>query len=307
MTIAFPDISNFQKGLRIQPGTVAVCAKSTEGTYFTDPSYSDFKTQAAAVGALFWAYHFLVEGNGAAQADYCFRFAGASVPVMLDVEPIPAQNSTPGIAEILAFTARYRQLGGRVCVAYLPRWYWEHLGRPDLTVLGLPIVASGYPGGYSDTDANWSPYGGVTPSIWQYTDSQPYGGMSVDFNAFRGTVQELAALINGTSTGTSTGTTPMPNIPASIAAAIPDVAADFPPGAPYSDDNAIIWADARAAAAMLYARQARDTVNALAAHFTPVDETALAKALAPLLNAGASADQIASAVVSHLASALTKS
>ncbi|MFD0639619.1 hypothetical protein ACFQ9X_56520 [Catenulispora yoronensis] len=63
----------------------------------------------------------------------------------------------------------------------------------------MAIVASGYPGGYSDTDPNWNPYGGVAPLIWQYTDAQPYGGQHIDFNAYRGTPTQLADLINGTS------------------------------------------------------------------------------------------------------------
>ena len=52
MTIFFPDVSNFQAGLRIQPGTVALVAKASEGTYYTDASYQSFKGQAAATGAI---------------------------------------------------------------------------------------------------------------------------------------------------------------------------------------------------------------------------------------------------------------
>lgn len=284
MTIAFPDISHYQAGLRIQPGTVAVCAKCSEGTYLTDASYADFKTQASNVNALFWAYHFLTAGNGAGQADYCFKIAG-STPVMLDVEPIPAQHSYPTVADIQAFVARYKKLGGRVCLAYIPRWYWQQMGSPDLTVLGLPIVASGYPGAYSDSDANWSPYGGVTPSIWQYTAAQPYGGMSVDFNAFRGTLQQLAALIQGD---------------------------DMEPADVWSFRNASLdkidmrqrLVNAEAAAA-----QAVSAINALAAKLAnppTIDVAALAQALAPLVAAGVTADQLAEAVVSHLAARFAK-
>ena len=64
-----------------------------------------------------------------------------------------------------------------------------------------------------------------------------------------------------------------------------------------------------ARAAALYAKEARDAVNALAAKIQQppaVDVKALAAALAPLLTAGATADQIATAVVSHLATTLAK-
>ncbi|WP_267254768.1 GH25 family lysozyme, partial [Catenulispora pinisilvae] len=197
MTVFFPDISSYEAGLVIQPGTVAVIAKATEGTYYRDAQYQNFKDQAARVGAVFSAYHFLKAGNGAAQAEYCFSMVGAT-PVMLDVET--EGDSKPGVADCLDFIVRMRSLGGRVWGAYFPRWFWEQVGG-NLAAFGVAIVASGYPGGYSDTDPNWNSYGGTSPLIWQYTDAQPYGGQHVDFNAYRGTTAQLADLINGTSPG----------------------------------------------------------------------------------------------------------
>jgi hypothetical protein len=304
-TLFFPDISSYEAGLTIQPGTVAVIAKATEGTNYRDAQYANFKSQAARVGAVFSAYHFLRTGNGAAQADYCHAMVG-DTPVMLDVET--EGSSKPTVADCLAFITRMHALGGRVWGAYFPRWYWEQVGG-NLGSLGVAIVASGYPGRYSDTDANWKPYGGATPLIWQYTNAQAYGGQHVDFNAFRGTADQLATLINGTPT--PTGGTVMPNIPPSIGQKWPEIAADFPANATYDDDSALIWADGGARAAALYAKQARDAITALAAKVqapTQVDVKALASALAPLLaqTPAPTADQIATAVVSHLATALAK-
>ena len=160
MTVFFPDISSYEAGLTIQPGTVAVIAKATEGTYYRDAQYQNFKAQAAQVGAVFSAYHFLKAGNGAAQADYCHAMVG-NIPVMLDVET--EGNSKPTVADCLAFIARMRALGGRVWGVYFPRWYWEQVGG-NLALLGVALVASGYPGDYSDTDPDWKPYGGVAPA-----------------------------------------------------------------------------------------------------------------------------------------------
>jgi hypothetical protein len=40
--------------------------------------------------------------------------------------------------------------------------------------------------------------GGMTPAIWQYTRTHPYGGKDrVDFNAYRETTDQLAALVCG--------------------------------------------------------------------------------------------------------------
>ena len=94
----------------------------------------------------------------------------------------------------------------------------------------------------------------------------------------------------------------MPNIPPSIAQDIPDVAKDFPPNAPYTDDTGIIWADARAAAAMLYARQARDAIIALAAKQSgqPVDVAALAAQLGPMLHPTTDVNALAAALAPHV-------
>jgi len=44
----------------------------------------------------------------------------------------------------------------------------------------------------------WQPYGGVTPVLWQYTDAASEQ-QSLDFNAFRGTIDQLAALLGGSA------------------------------------------------------------------------------------------------------------
>lgn len=196
MTVFYPDISSYEEGLRIQPGTVAVVAKATEGTYYVDKSYDDFKAQAENVGAIFSGYHFLVTGSDAAsQARAYFNKAGAT-PCMLDVET--TGTSKPSVDLVVDFIEALQGLGGRVWGVYFPRWYWAQVGGDlsRLTAAGAALVSSNYTG-YSDTGAGWSPYGGATPAVWQYTNAQPYGGQTMDFNAFKGTADQLSELING--------------------------------------------------------------------------------------------------------------
>lgn len=299
MTIFFPDISSYEAGLTVQPGTVAVIAKATEGTYYQDAQYQNFKAQAAHVGAVFSAYHFLKAGNGAGQADYCHAMVG-STPVMLDVET--EGTSKPTVEDCAAFITRMRELGGRVWGAYFPQWFWQQVGG-NLASLGVAVVASNYTA-YSDTGPGWAPYGGVTPAAWQYTNAQNYGGQQVDFNAYRGTVEQLTALINGTTTPTAnTGGTTVGTIPASIGQKWPDIAAEFPANGTFADETAIIWSDAGSRAAALYAREARDAVNALAARVggpAAVDVNALAALLVPHLSGGVDPNAVAQAVVAHL-------
>jgi hypothetical protein len=196
MTIFYPDVSNHNPDVTIQPGTAAVCAKASEGTTYHDPLYSRFQSEAAGVGAFFFAYHWLHRANIDAQAAFCHDIVG-STPVMIDCE---LGNDVPTVDDCLAFSNALRSRGGVCTLVYLPHWYWQdHLGSPSLVPLanaGLSLVSSNYTT-YSDTGPGWTPYGGVTPAIWQYTSSFSYGGGSVDHDAYRGTIAQLVALVSG--------------------------------------------------------------------------------------------------------------
>lgn len=197
MTIAFPDLSGYQGALSIQRDTVAVVAKATEGTYYKDAAYPHFRDQTLAEGGIFSAYHFLKqEGSAAEQARFCFGYIG-SMACMLDVET--EGSSHPGMVEILSFINTMKSLGGRVWGVYLPHWYWQQIGSPDLRPIeaaGAVVVSSAYTA-YSDTGPGWNAYGNVTPRVWQYTDAQLYSGQRVDFNAFKGSAAELRQLVTG--------------------------------------------------------------------------------------------------------------
>ena len=197
VTLFYPDISDYNAGVSVK-GAPAVCSKATEGDYYINPDYERAKADAAANGVFFFAYHFLKQGRGAAQADYCFRVVG-TVPLMLDVET--EGGSLPGPNDVLDFLLEYTLLGGIVHLVYLPHWFWRVIGSPDLTPLaqnGLHLVSSDYPPeGYTDNGPGWGGYGGVVPDIWQYTSSQPFNGYLLDFNAFKGTLAELEAMVTG--------------------------------------------------------------------------------------------------------------
>jgi hypothetical protein len=196
-TIFFPDVSNYQAGLTVQAGTVALVAKATEGSTFTDGSYPNFRAQAARVGAVFCAYHFQWDGT-AAEAQHIHSVVG-STPLMLDVENT---NVRVTLSQVVSLVRNYRALGGVVHLAYLPRWYWSGtMGSPSLVPLrdlGVSIVSSDYTT-YSDNGPGWAGYGGIQPVQWQYTDSYPYGGMAVDFNAFKGSPAQYQALLTGSA------------------------------------------------------------------------------------------------------------
>lgn len=190
--IQFPDVSHYQSGLTIQAGTPALLAKATEGTTYADPSYQNFKHQAANVGAVFGAYHYLRDGNAGGQASFCYNIVGKT-PLMLDWEA-----SSGGVANAVAFINYYRALGGIINLYYLPHWYWQGtLGSPSLiplNALGMKLVTSNYTT-YSAGGPGWTGYGGATPVQWQYSDNTYYGGYHVDYNAYKGTKEQYAVLL----------------------------------------------------------------------------------------------------------------
>jgi len=320
VTILGPDISSFEAGIDLSklPDASFVIAKASEGTYYTDAYYPGWRRQAATLGLPFVWYHFLSTEDAESQVAHTKACIGdATLPGMLDFEPTSTMR--PTLKQALAYADAAAAAGLKLRLVYLPHWYWQELGSPDLTGLttrGLYLVSSNYPGGTGnpeqlypgDSAAGWQSYGGVTPLIYQYTDKASDGGKSEDFNAFRGSAAQLRAYLGAAPT-TSTGGTPMGTIPASIGAKWPDIASEFPANATFDNDNALIWADGGARAAALYAKEALDAVNALAAKIQQppaVDVNALAAALAPHLTAGATADEIAAAVVAHLATTLAK-
>jgi hypothetical protein len=318
VTVFGPDLSSYQHGLDVARLSEAsfVIAKVTEGTYYTDADYDGWRRQAAGLSRLFCWYHFLSGEDVHAQAAHTLQHVGdPALPGMLDIEP--TSSYTPTLQQTLAYVDAAHAAGLNLRLAYLPRWFWEQLGSPDLSALasrGLHLVSSAYPGGTGapaqlypgDGAAGWGGYGGLTPLIYQFTNQASDGGMALDYNAFRGTAAQLAGALDESQ---SSGGTGMPNIPPSISQKWPDIAGDFPPNGPYTDETALIWSDAGARAAALYAREARDAVNALASRISQppaIDVNALAAALAPHQTAGASADQIAQAVVLHLGTTLSK-
>ncbi len=186
MTIYYPDLASYQAGIDLA-GALAVVAKATEGTGYTNPEYGNFAAEAARHKVFFAAYHFLGAGNGGGQAAHARAVVGRT-PLMVDFEPA---GSSPSLADCCAFIDAYRRAGGITWLVYLPNWYWQQIGRPGLTPLrdrGMLLVSSNYAGAYTDgaDGAGWQPYGGMTPTIWQYSSTTPFSRMRVDFNAFRG-------------------------------------------------------------------------------------------------------------------------
>jgi GH25 family lysozyme M1 (1,4-beta-N-acetylmuramidase) len=202
----------FQAGLNIEQvraeGFDFLAAKVSQGTTTYDSM--DWLRRAKACGLLAMGYHFLEPGNETAQARvFAGQLRAAGVPGMLDAEyPLPS-GDTLSMTGIRGFLTACQSLGVSVPLIYLPRWYWQRMGSPDLT--GLPRVwASSYVAGtgYAATLVEavtprfWAPYGGLPVSVLQFTDRGLVAGQNIDVDVFPGTRDDLATLL----------TTPAPNV-----------------------------------------------------------------------------------------------
>lgn len=175
-----------------------VFCKVSEGDYFVDTTWPAYRDAARAAGLALAGYHY-VRGDCDidAQADVFVRHLDGAA-AMLDFEA-----DSGGIDTFWALVRAINARGVQVALSYVPRWYWERIGSPDLSqVPGLIqssyVTGSGgaasamYPG---DDSAFWNGFGGKDVDILQFTDAAMVAGHPVDANAFRGTRADLDALL----------------------------------------------------------------------------------------------------------------
>jgi lysozyme len=226
---------DFQAGLDIEAvrreGFDFMAAKVSEGT--TVYHSQDWLARGKACGLLCLGYHYLRPGNELAQA---WVFAGqllaAGVPGMLDAEALSADGkaATLTVGGIHRFLDAAAAAGARVPLLYLPHWYWQLMGCPDLSGLP-PLWGSSYPGGrgYATdiyeavTPIRWAAYGGLPVAVLQFTDQATVAGQHIDANAFPGTREQLAALLGATITpGHRKDRSTMDQLPATAPPTDPD-------------------------------------------------------------------------------------
>ncbi|ACY97921.1 MULTISPECIES: GH25 family lysozyme [Thermomonospora] len=192
-------------------------SKVTEGTGYTNPTWAHNRAGMLALeGFVPGAYHFLrADSDAAAQARHFHRQAGdlSAFAVALDVEP--SGSSRPTVAQARAWVEEYRRLsGGHRVIGYFPRWYWDQIGRPDLSFFDT-IWQSRYVNGtggpeelYAKVPQSWwEPHGGEPISILQFSSSATVPGIAgrCDADAFRGSLAELRALALGAAAPPASG------------------------------------------------------------------------------------------------------
>lgn len=210
-TLFYPDCSNnnwnseqdavdFVNQL-IPQGFSGMCHKVSEGDYYEDPFWPVVLQACRDANLPVLGYHYVTTNNLGAQAQ-TYLAAGGLPNAMFDWEA-----NGGDLANYYAVASAFNAAGITVGVGYCPRWYFDEVGGGDLSQAGA-IVSSAYPGGTGyasqiyeaaggDEGSGWAPYGGVTPTCWQFTDQALIAGITVDCNAFKGSPDQLAQLFSG--------------------------------------------------------------------------------------------------------------
>lgn len=223
MTFYGIDISNWQAGLNLELVKAeqfsAVICKVSEGAGYRDPTWRGFRNEARRLGLPIMGYHYVRADEPAADQARAFveHLGDNTIPCMLDHEA-----GSGDLASYWAVRKAIEQLGVRVALTYIPRWYWEQLGEPSLAGIG-PLMSSSYGGpaptgrsGYASAiypgnhDAGWNGYGGAEVAIFQFSQAAWVAGQRLDSWAHRGSLFELLDLFGVPRPTDSAGEVPAP-------------------------------------------------------------------------------------------------
>jgi GH25 family lysozyme M1 (1,4-beta-N-acetylmuramidase) len=201
------DVSSFQGNLNwasIAPSIDFDYAKATEGTYYTNPDFSNQYVGPFNAGLIRGAYHFGIPNNstGSVQADYFAHHGGGwsadgqTLPGALDIEYNPYGSECYGLTTsqmtswIHSFVNEYAFDTGVYPVIYSTLDWWK--------------TCTGNASGFQNNDPFWIacycssagtlPAGYTFYTFWQHADS---GSLPGDQDVFNGAYSRLQALAVG--------------------------------------------------------------------------------------------------------------
>lgn len=178
--------------------------KATEGTYYTNPYFSQQYTGSYDVGMIRGSYHFATPDttSGATQANYFVDHGGGwsgdgkTLPGVLDIEWNPygaacyGKSTSAMVSWISDFLSTYKSRTGRDAVIYTATTWWTQCtGNYGGFASANPLWIARYASDAGTLPAGWSYY-----TMWQYTSSGPTVG---DHDKFNGALDRVQALANG--------------------------------------------------------------------------------------------------------------
>jgi GH25 family lysozyme M1 (1,4-beta-N-acetylmuramidase) len=201
------DVSSYQGNLNwasIAPHIRFAYAKATEGTYYTNPDFTNQYVGPYDQGVIRGAYHFGIPNNstGAAQADYFAAHGGGwsadglTLPGALDIEYNPYGAECYGLTKaqmtswIWAFVDEYAYDTGVYPVIYSTYDWWSTCTSSATGFASYdPFWIARYASSAGTLPAGYSYY-----TFWQYADS---GSEPGDQDVFDGAYARLQALARG--------------------------------------------------------------------------------------------------------------
>lgn len=218
------DISNYQAGLddfgALPRDALDFAFILCSDGRWRQPHFGRQLVGCRNAGLLTAAYHYQrANVSVQEQLDAIAAQAPLDCPVIIDVEEGSGVGAT-GVRILRELVQSLRNRGYKVPLVYVPRWYWSapanHPTKPGLSSTDLsglpPLWISWYPdyrtrskedGAKQLPTSVWNGYGGLSVAVAQFTSSgrvSGYGG-AIDQNLYRGTRDDLAALLGGTTTG----------------------------------------------------------------------------------------------------------
>lgn len=208
MTVFGWDLSHYDAPAAPPPGIAFQTHKA--GGDANDAELGAWWNLARNSSALLGAYWVLYPGSPAARADAFIARLDSQCPgwrdrpfiLQADCEKWGGDDSTvPSVSEINTFCGQLRKRMPKLMpIVYAPKWVYGS----SVSTLKYPLWASSYVTGSGsftslypgDSSSKWAAYGGITPTILQYTSSATIAGQTTcDANAFRGTLDELISII----------------------------------------------------------------------------------------------------------------
>lgn len=236
------------RGAGIEIAMSAASEGDPAGYHYYNPYYVTAAANARIAGLkLMGGYHVLCAGDQNSinrQVDSLIERAKTGLGGvdkgwwMIDVEPfqeLTNRGIAPKFSHVQAFCTRWDAVtGGYPLAVYLPHWYWEQIGSPNLSGIKGVLVSSNYPVTATDLFTNlyrrdggdsgpgWSSYGGKSPALWQFCSSASVPGVvgACDVNAFKGTAEQFIALV---TTGHATIPSPPPQTGDPVMAQLPEI------------------------------------------------------------------------------------
>ncbi|MEU3838430.1 lysozyme [Streptomyces sp. NPDC028635] len=202
------DVSSHQRDVDWQAlrdgGARWAYAKATEGTYYTNPYFTQQYGGSYDTGMVRGAYHFATPDTtgGATQADYFVEHGGGwskdgrTLPGALDIEWNPYgdacfdKSPSAMVGWIRDFLTRYRARTGRDAVIYTATSWWSQCtGNYSGFGASNPLWIARY-----DTTPGPLPAGWTSYTMWQYTATGKTVG---DHDRFNGTQTQLGSFATG--------------------------------------------------------------------------------------------------------------